>query len=309
MVTINIVHRLRLGILGFLLFAFTAVFATSSSLYITTQRFEHGLMIWRQDTGTIYVLDDQFRAQVFPLSSYAAWPDNPIPPVSGTVQPLFGFGKVWGNDATVRQRLGHPLLPEIGFVSAVVEDNENVAFTQIDTSVIHISSSGGWYQSIVILTPTPCPYPYFFPYESDVCPQGAAHTTDAAYQPFEHGFMIWESDTGEILVFVSDSANNTGGRWTRIPQATYATYPDAPPPLPNSEGITLLHAFGRVWAHANLGFQRTLGQATAPETAYPVTLQIGGSVRYTTHFVSLPSGQIVAASTGADFGFIWQLLP
>ena len=80
---------------------------TTQTVYGTVQEFEYGLMIWRSDTAQIWALIDDGTAFSFPASSYSTLPDNPIfgnPP--SRLRPIFGFGKVWGNVANVRNLLG-----------------------------------------------------------------------------------------------------------------------------------------------------------------------------------------------------------
>src|SRR5688572_198314 len=103
-----------LALVGIML---TAIFSVQAQdTYVTIQRFESGLMIWRSDNSTIYVLGNNGQALVYPSTSYSNLPDNPIfgtPP--SRLRPIFGFGKVWGHAKKVRDLIGWPTLQEIGF--------------------------------------------------------------------------------------------------------------------------------------------------------------------------------------------------
>jgi hypothetical protein len=108
------------------------------------QVFEHGRMIWLQEIPaesdawgraqgpTIYVLynsyinGDSTSGQVREFDD--TWtPSEPesdpsIVPPAGVYQPIRGFGKVWRNNAVVRERLGWALAPERGFEGAYQVD-------------------------------------------------------------------------------------------------------------------------------------------------------------------------------------------
>ncbi|MFQ5343407.1 MAG: hypothetical protein ACE5F6_17845, partial [Anaerolineae bacterium] len=85
------------------------------------QPFEGGVMIWRGDTQTIYVLYDDNSWNGFEDT----WtPDQPerdptIQPPEGREQPVRGFGKVWREQPGVRERLGWGLRSEEAYQSAV----------------------------------------------------------------------------------------------------------------------------------------------------------------------------------------------
>jgi hypothetical protein len=76
------------------------------------QAFEHGWMLWRGDTRTVYVLFDEN-----PLVWYAfadGWVDGMEPgggpaEQAGLYLPKRGFGKVWGENPDVQRRLGFAL--------------------------------------------------------------------------------------------------------------------------------------------------------------------------------------------------------
>jgi len=89
----------------------------------TFQAFERGFMIWRADTGEIVVYYTSSSSTTsglvtsYPSSSYAGLSDNPTtdPTPAGRVRPAFGFGKVWGNYATVRTTIGWATASEQGY--------------------------------------------------------------------------------------------------------------------------------------------------------------------------------------------------
>jgi hypothetical protein len=130
-----------------LLFTIVPLAAQSEGavVYSTAQRFDNGLMIWRSDTAHIWVLGNNGQVLNFPVSSYSCLPDNPIfgtPP--SRLRPIFGFGKVWGNHANVRNLLGWPTLPEIGFNMRIRAANRTFYLTQLDGRTIQVNSNNTW---------------------------------------------------------------------------------------------------------------------------------------------------------------------
>lgn len=95
--------------------AYIPPFSDGSALASSYQRFERGFMLWIAGTGDIFVFYDDGNYELFPLVSYTFRSDNPIfGPPPGRIRPIFGFGKVWGNFSTVRERLGWATQDEIG---------------------------------------------------------------------------------------------------------------------------------------------------------------------------------------------------
>jgi hypothetical protein len=85
------------------------------NVYVAYQPYERGFMIWRSDTGNIYVFG-QGQVLTFPQANYQSLPDNPFfdtPP--DRVRPINGFGKVWGNTDFVKTTLGWATGNENGY--------------------------------------------------------------------------------------------------------------------------------------------------------------------------------------------------
>lgn len=80
------------------------------------QVFSGGYMFWRQDQTYIYVLYNNGTWQGFAdtwTSAEPEWDPSIVPP-PGYYQPKRGFGKVWRNNANVRNALGWALIEERG---------------------------------------------------------------------------------------------------------------------------------------------------------------------------------------------------
>jgi hypothetical protein len=88
---------------------------SDTTISITLQRYERGYMMYWQNTGSIWVLNDDGRSREYPSRSYGEFPDAPyIAPPAGRVRPLFGMGKVWYWHG-VRYQLGWATTPEQGY--------------------------------------------------------------------------------------------------------------------------------------------------------------------------------------------------
>ena len=76
----------------------------------TIQEFENGWMLWRADTGDIWVLFERRNGQAirYGVSSYGSLSNainvGATPP--NRIRPIMGFGRVWSNIVDVRTRLG-----------------------------------------------------------------------------------------------------------------------------------------------------------------------------------------------------------
>jgi hypothetical protein len=133
-----------------------------------------------------------------------------------------------------------------------------------------------------------------------ICPEEPARTVSAAFQPFEHGAMIWFSDTAQIYVLTDD-------RRLRVYQDAFVdgmADPDAEAP----EGLFApVRGFGRLW-NALGASAGQLGWATAPEQGFDAARQAAGRTSYTT-YIQGPDGRVYAFTEipGRTVGF-WARL-
>jgi hypothetical protein len=92
------------------------VTSTTTAAY---QLYENGFMLWQQNdervTVTVFFKDGS--AQVVLKENYGGLPDNPVtdPTPENRGRPVNAFGRVWGNDAGVRGKLGWALGQEQGY--------------------------------------------------------------------------------------------------------------------------------------------------------------------------------------------------
>jgi hypothetical protein len=129
----------------------------------------------------------------------------------------------------------------------------------------------------------------------DVAPsQTTTITTYAAYQAFEHGYMIWRSDNDDVYVF---------GLGVTVYDST-AGLPDNPYATPPQGLIAPINAFGRAWA--NNDYLRTyLGWATGSEQGYQATITYRGRPETATEFtITVPGGNVLTLYNG---GGAWHV--
>jgi hypothetical protein len=114
--------------------------------------------------------------------------------------------------------------------------------------------------------------------------QTTTWTTQAAFQQYDNGFLIWRADTGAVMVF----GGSSGGQFILFPQDTYALWSDpvytsAPP-----NRIRPINAFGKVWNNAT-AVRQMIGQPTGEEQAYTLTINTHGTDNRTMSYTT-PSG-------------------
>jgi LysM repeat protein len=240
---------------------------SSFNVRIQYQRFDNGFMFWRADNGEISVYIGQSSGTTIAYASYSygLLPDNPVNEATPAnhFRPAFGIGKVWGNFYNVRSNLGWATTPETSFVTSVNRTgNGYFNFVIPDGRVVYVNPNRTW-----STTGSPVPYPTAVP----PTPVGPTTTTTAAsYQPFDGGFMIWESRTGNVVVFYNNgSALNA--TYTVYPASQYGRLPDVPLTLVPPDGhVRPINGFGKVWInfaepYNNLGWPQT------PEQGFTAT--------------------------------------
>jgi hypothetical protein len=263
-------------------------------VWVTYQQFEHGFMTWRSDSGAIWVFFENGHVISFPLQMYGGLSDEArytgvtIPPGLGL--PVNGFKRVYDNFPDVRQRLGWAIGGEQGYQMALsVPSYGSGPFTVSlpDGQLRAITSDGLWGHVTGVTPPAATP-----------TPSPTQRTTGATFQPFEHGFMVWRADNGEISVLVGGD----NGDLSVYPAAQYGALPTRAFQPPEGRRYPEF-GFGRVWTGIP-GVRERLGWALGGEQGYTMILvafDAGGSL---TSF-SLPDGRFLTQQSGIS----WLITP
>jgi hypothetical protein len=122
---------------------------------------------------------------------------------------------------------------------------------------------------------------------------GQTDYTQAAYQKYERGFMIWRADVGRVIVFWGDQ----GGPITTYEQNEYGVLPDNPITYVPPDRVRSINGFGKVWGNYQ-SVRDGIGYALGPEEAYTLTVVRSAS----TQSFRLPDGRWVTVS-GAFWTF------
>ena len=119
------------------------------------QGYEHGVMFWRQSDRSIFVISDLAIQQGQTTDTWWRFDDTyqegepdsdpALQPPAGLIQPVRGFGKVWRNNAFIRDAMGWATTPEIpldsqwmwfegGWMMAGIDGNPIWALVPFDSS-------------------------------------------------------------------------------------------------------------------------------------------------------------------------------
>jgi LysM repeat protein len=262
--------------------------STSFNVRIQYQRFDNGFTFWRADNGEISVYIGQANGTTvsYPSYSYGLLPDNPVNEATpyGHYRPAFGIGKVWGNFFNVRNGLGWATTPEASFVTTVTRTGSAFNFNIPDGRIVYVNPNRTWSTS-----GSPVPYPTAVP-PTPVGPSST--TTNASYQPFDGGFVIWEGRTGNVVVFYNNGSN-LNATYTVYSASQYSRLPDNPvlDPVPDGR-VRPAFGIGKVWGNY-YEVRSNLGWALTPEQGFIATfISHSTSTQSETCFV-LPDGRAI----------------
>jgi hypothetical protein len=110
------------------------------------QPFEHGLMLWVAGENMVYVLFDDGQSPHW-MSYTDHWEegdpvnDPTIIPPPGFYQPERGFGLVWREEASVRDRLGWATETESGYETAV----QRTSYSRYNSTYIRAADANVWW--------------------------------------------------------------------------------------------------------------------------------------------------------------------
>lgn len=136
--------------------------ATEIGAGSTRQTFEHGLMIRRDDVRQIFVIKGDGTWAVFPdtyQDGEALADVGPAP--AGRLVPAHGFGKLWREQAGLRQALGWATGPEQGVSGAYEDFAAGRMLWTSDRTIYALYSDGTWRSfADLFVDPTATPTPH-----------------------------------------------------------------------------------------------------------------------------------------------------
>jgi hypothetical protein len=127
--------------------------------------------------------------------------------------------------------------------------------------------------------------------------QPLTYTTQAAFQQFEHGFMIWLADTGQVRTFMGTSSGAADVTLQEIYQEFVDVSDGAQPP---TGLIRPENAFGLVWFGYYYTYSTELGWAVSAEQSYTATLDYRTNLHGV--LLSLPDGRLLH-----EDGYTWTM--
>ena len=147
-------------------------------------------------------------------------------------------------------------------------------------------------------------YPLFFSGSTD--PSFCLHaprSVQAEFQSFERGFMIWDSDSGDVTILVLDPGRYVYWLlWSPKGQAVETGAPPAGQFGPGTHFVEAWVTLGPAELGGSLRLRDTLGWGTAPPQSFTLTEQVKLDSRYAifdAEFLSWPDGRVAQLYTGA----------
>jgi hypothetical protein len=138
------------------------------------------------------------------------------------------------------------------------------------------------------------------------CPAGEPMTTNAAFERFERGFMVWLAETDTFYVFF-DSPERP---YLIFYGPLYLVTPAAPTPENPPDGFYApTNGFGLLWRGEVPGaenIQSWLGWALEPEYNFTATYQYDAASLYYMLYLEIPDDKIVALNTVMSLWFYWR---
>jgi hypothetical protein len=233
------------------------------------QPFEHGFMLYLRESGAIFVFVDNNHGSgnfyPFFMNALGNLPNDPVmdTPPAGLLRPILGFGKVWGYHPEIRRALGWATDAEYAYMAASAVSAPITTTYNLPNDRAVSVSRGFWMYSVPLPAGDECSLS-----PAGTCSVAMPAQTQAAFQWYNGGFMIWRADTQSVIVFEYSpnivheySINN------------YINLPDNPVmDNPPSLSVRPINAFGRVWGNfANV--RLALGWGSSIELSYLLTLK------------------------------------
>ncbi|MDA8217951.1 MAG: Ig-like domain-containing protein [Dehalococcoidales bacterium] len=110
------------------------------------QQFESGQMLWTSADKQVYVLASDGTWKIYADSYVDGEEQSAEEAPSGLVAPVRGIGKVWRNEATIRDSLGWATTPEHGYTGASQAFAEGQMIWLDSGQIIVLHTDGSWEQ-------------------------------------------------------------------------------------------------------------------------------------------------------------------
>lgn len=134
-------------------------------------------------------------------------------------------------------------------------------------------------------------------------------TTQAAFQPFQSGYMLWTANDERIYVFYKSYPTLT---WYEI--GNYRNNPDPVIEAPPPGLVAPIRGFARVWQRPDGSLKQYLGWGTAPESAVTATLTTHTANNAFQNFpqvyisqIQLSNGITFTIAPGSKNGLFWTI--
>ena len=235
---------------------------------IAYQQFEHGFMLWRQDTGQITVAFADIATksgapcQEVYRDTYQGQSYDIPPAPSGLAVPTLGFGWLYANDQQLARRLGYASGDE---VSRVAEIRADTAATGEQRLSLRLSDPISSAPNPLVVAQTDEPgLTYCFARRGE---NRAALNTWVALQRFQYGFMQWRQDRPdrvEVIHYDTEMAPELScvdvfrDSWVPGETLSYGALAVPGQRLPE-------RGFGKIWLE-NSYVRESLGNPIEPET-------------------------------------------
>jgi hypothetical protein len=159
---------------------------------------------------------------------------------------------------------------------------------------VYVDANRNWVISGTVI-PTPVP--------PTPIPGPAVTQTQASYQPFDGGFMVWESHTGNVVAFYNNGGS-LNASYTVYTAPQYVNLPDNPVTTPTPFGrVRPAFGIGKVWGNF-LEVRNNLGWALTPEQGFLATFISSSNSTQSQTCFTLPDGRpitFIRLNTGVKY--------
>ena len=177
-------------------------------------------------------------------------------------------------------------VPLNGSFSYTIRDTERNASNFMLSAI----DAAGNYTNASLAVTLRCTGEWFIANPPNVCPYNPPLASQAAEQPFEHGFMIWIAELDQIVVLFADGMSPHYAIFT---DEWDEGEPEIDPTLEPPPGLYQpVRGFGLVWREGYGDVRGRLGWATQPEQAYSTLYQQTSYWKYNETYIRALNGGV-----------------